>query len=187
MLQRAVAAAMLTVALAFPLAAQLPEVQPGARVRVEVPTIEKGKFAATVLSRTADTLVLATESLVPVRIPLGLISSLEISRGTSHADGATRGMKWGASVMAGLVGFLAITADERKPCSTTRPKLWNESCGPWTVGDVVGPTAIVMVIGGAFGAGIGAVIGREHWDSFDLPRNTSVYLDRGRVGLHVGF
>ena len=187
MLQRAVAAAVLTVALAFPLAAQLPEVQPGARVRVEAPGIVDGKFTAAVLSRTADTLVLGTGSVVPIHIPVGLISSLAISRGTSHADGARHGMKWGASIMGALSGVGVITAGRREPCPTDRAKLWNEACGPLSVGEVVGSTAFLMLVGGVIGAPIGAIVGREHWDSSDLTRRTSLHFGGDRVGLRVGF
>jgi len=187
MLQRAIAVGALTAALAFPLAAQLPEVQPGARVRVEAPGIVEGKFTAAVLSRTADTLVLGTGSVVPTRMPIGLISSLEISRGTSHADGARNGIKWGASIMGALVSVSVIAAGDQEPCPTTRPKIWNEACGPLRVGDVVGATVFSMLVGGVIGAPIGAIIGREHWDSFDLSRRTSLHFDRGRVGLQVGF
>ena len=95
MRRHAVAAAVLTVALAFPLEAQLTEVQPGARVRVEAPGIVAGRYVGTVLTRTADTVVVGNPHAVPLRIPFARITAIEISRGKSRTEGAISGIKWG--------------------------------------------------------------------------------------------
>jgi hypothetical protein len=81
MLRPPVAAALLIVALAFPLAAQESEIQPGARVRVQMPGLVAGKFAGTVITRTADTLVLGGPNIVPIRIPF--VPHFRSIRGTS--------------------------------------------------------------------------------------------------------
>lgn len=178
MLRPAVAVALLTVALALPLAAQMTEVQPGARVRVQAPGVVAGTYVGTVLRRTADTVVLGGPNVVPLSVPFASITSLEISRGKSRTDGAIVGMKWGVPILAASGGALAYAATTSDNCRT---------CEPVNSGDVVGFIALSAMAGAFYGAGIGAIVGRERWDSFDLTRRTSLHLDRGRVGLEFGF
>ena len=125
----------------------LAEVQPGARVRVEAHGIVAGKYVGTVLSRRGDTLTLGNPSGTPVVLPLGSIGSLEISRGKSRTAGAIRGMLGGAPIGAAL--------------------------GIFGVAEVF---AAFTAAGVLWGAGIGAIVGRERWERFDLPRRTALLI-----------
>jgi hypothetical protein len=167
-------------ALALSARAQLTELQPGARVRIQAPGIVAGRFAGTVLTRTADTLVIGAPNATPVRVPIDRISSAEVSRGSSRSLGALRGVEWGAPI--GLVLGLAAAA------TTTSA----DYCFDCTSHDNSYRTGLITegVLGGAlWGAGIGALIGRERWDRFDVAPRTSLDLRRGRasLGFAVGF
>ena len=149
------------------LGAQTPlaEVQPGARVRVEAPGIVAGKYVGTVLTRSADTLVLGNPSSAQVKLPVGSIRSLEISRGKSRSAGAVRGMLWGGSI--GLaVGVLGVATAE--DCLACYESVSDDEA-----------LALYTVSGLAWGAGIGALVGRERWERFALPAHTAF-----RVGPH---
>jgi hypothetical protein len=155
--------------LARPLAAQgslaVAEVQPGARVRVEAPGIVAGKYVGTVLSRTADTLTLGSPAAAPVKLPLRAIRSLEISRGKSRSAGAVRGMMWGVPIGIALGAFAVATADDCDACFEA-------------TSDAEG-FVLFAASGVLWGAGIGALVGRERWERFDLPVRTAF-----RVGPH---
>jgi hypothetical protein len=174
-------AVLLSVSIGLPLTAQLSEAQPGARVRVMAPGIVAGKYEGTILTRTADTIVVGGPNAVPMRIPFARIASLEISRGKSRADGAIAGIKWGAPIMAATGAALAIAASSNDArCA---------SCDPINIDDGIAVTVVFALTGAIYGAGIGALIGRERWDAFDLAPQTSLRIERGRigVGLQVGF
>jgi hypothetical protein len=159
--------------------AQSNELQPGARVRVTAPGIVAGRYVGTVLSRSGDTLQLGGPNAAPVTLPMNRITSLEISRGKSRLRGAGRGVLWGAPI--GLVIGLA-----------TENSL--ESCGDFGCSDASsterGAYVVASVIGGAaWGAGIGALVGRERWERFEVsPRSAFDYRDgRTRYGVAVRF
>jgi hypothetical protein len=149
--------------LAQPLTAQgslaVAEVQPGARVRVEAPGIVAGKYVGTVLSRGADTLTLGSPSTAPVKLPLRAIRSLEISRGKSRSAGAVRGMMWGVPIGLVLGVFAVATSDNCDACIEA-------------TSDAEG-FALFAASGVLWGAGIGALVGRERWERFDLPVRTA--------------
>lgn len=160
-----------------PASAQLSELQPGARVRIQAPGVVAGKFEGTVLTRSADTLVLGGPNASPIHVAVARISALEISRGTSRADGAIAGLKWGVPIMAAFGAVLAASGGNGGNCSTCDVDF----------GDGVGITALFTLSGAFYGAGIGALVGRERWDQFDLASRTSLQVGRGRIGVTVGF
>lgn len=176
MLRPIALAVLLAVTLAAPASAQLTEAQPGARVRVQAPGVVAGKFEGTVLTRLPDTLVVGGPNVIPVRVPLAKITGLEISRGKSRADGAIVGMKWGVPIMAavGVVIGVAASSDDCTNCTPIE-------------GGVVGATGLFAVTGAIYGAGIGALIGRERWEQFDLSPRTSLDMRQGRIGLGLSF
>jgi hypothetical protein len=179
MLRLTAVAALLAVSLPRPLAAQMSELQPGARIRVQAPGIVAGRYEGTVLTRTADTIVVGGPNVSPVRVPLARVSSLEISRGNSRAEGAIAGMKWGVPIMAGFgVVIGAAAASDDNTCL---------GCSEIGSGDVVAVTALFALSGAIYGAGIGALIGRERWDQFDLAPRTSLRIQSGRIGLGLEF
>ncbi|MEO5818325.1 MAG: hypothetical protein ABIT20_23850 [Gemmatimonadaceae bacterium] len=160
-----------------PVSAQASELQPGARVRVQAPGFVAGWFEGTILARSADTLVVGGPNANPVHVPFARISALEISRGSSRGDGAIRGMKWGVPIMAVFGVALAATGGEGGNCSTCDVDF----------SDGVKITALFALSGAFYGAGIGAIVGRERWDQFDLASRTALHVGRGRIGLAVGF
>ena len=164
-------AILLVAAAARPATAQLTEVQPGARVRVAAPGLVAGKYEGTVLARTSDTLVLGSTSTAPVRIAIARLTSLEISRGSSRSDGALRGMLWGVPIMTALGVAVAVSAQN---CRT---------CAPVTDREMVGVVGFFAASGALYGAGIGALIGRERWESFQLTPSTAYDLRQGRLDL----
>jgi hypothetical protein len=152
--------------------AQGDELQPGARVRISAPGIVADRYEGTLLSRSGDTLVIGSQNALPVRVPSSRISSLELSRGKSRADGAVAGMKWGVPIMAGF-GLLLAAADPNAGCSTcTRD-------GP-SGSEIVG---YFVLSGAAYGAGIGALIGKERWERFEVGARTSLEVRNGRFSL----
>jgi hypothetical protein len=138
-------------------------VQPGARVRVEAPGIVAGRYVGTVLTRTADTITVGSPTGAPVVVPTSRLTGLEISRGKSRTAGAVRGMMWGVPI--GLAaGLISLGAYE--DCSS------GGGCGgAETKGTLVMLTALS---GAAWGAAIGAIVGREAWDSYELGPRASI-------------
>lgn len=169
-------AALSVACLATPAAAQLTEVQPGARVRFEAPGVVAGKYEGTILMRTPDTLVVGGPNMTPVRVAVARITSLQISRGSSRADGAIRGMYWGVPIMTALGAVIALVAVNDNSC---------RNCTPVSGGEGVGFTALAAVSGAVYGAGIGALIGRERWERFDMPARTSLDIREGRMAVRL--
>ncbi|HEV7994266.1 MAG TPA: hypothetical protein VGP25_20750 [Gemmatimonadaceae bacterium] len=160
-----------------PLGAQIAtrpdELQPGVKVRVAAPGIVAGRYVGTVLSRAGDTLTVGSPNGLPFVLPMSRISSLEISRGKSHADGAVRGIKWGAPIGAafGLVTMSAL--NDCYECSGADIKL------SWV--------GLSTLSGVGYGALIGALIGRERWDDFDIPRHTAIGIHPGGASLALRY
>jgi hypothetical protein len=155
---------------ARPVHAQLPEAQPGARVRLEAPGILAGRYEGTVLTRNGDTLRVGGPNSQPVMVPIDRLATFEVSRGTSRWLGAKRGALWGSGV--GLVLAL-VTLPSFQSCS-----LCDNSSGEQTT------FVLSMTASGAiWGAGIGALIGRERWDHYDLAPRPLTGLRAGRPSL----
>ena len=152
--------------------AQVSEIQPGARVRITAPGIVAGRYAATVLTRTADTVRVSAPGKAPFDIPVGRITSLEVSRGNSRALGAVRGVLWGGGI--GLaVGLIVAATDES-----------NVNYDTLSAGEIV---AYGTLTGSFYGAIIGAIVGRERWETFEMPVRTSLRIQPGQVGAAFGF
>lgn len=160
--------------------AQHSEIQPGARVRIAAPGIVAGRYVGTVLTRSADTLELGAPGTAPVKVPFARVTSIEVSRGSSRALGAARGVAWGAPIGL-VVGVLAAAGTDSDPyCFDTC-----SSGGSYKAGIIAAST-----LGGAiWGAGIGAIVGRERWERFDIaPRSAVDFRDgRTRFGMAVKF
>lgn len=80
--------------------AQMESLIPGVRVRIRAPGSVSGRLTGTVLTRTSDSLSIATESGVPLHLPLSRLTAVEVSRGKSRSMGAMKGALWGAGVGA---------------------------------------------------------------------------------------
>jgi hypothetical protein len=156
--------------------APLDEMQPGARVRVTAPGIVTGRYVGTVLARSGDTLTIGRASGLPVAVPTSRITSVEISRGKSRSAGAKRGVAWGVPIgLAAGFAFATVPDPENCYCNTDR----NRNA------DVV----LGVVSGVLWGAGIGALIGRERWEPFDIQRRTAIGItpDGATVGVRYEF
>ena len=166
--------------LALPARAQLTEMQPGARVRIVAPGIVAGRYVGTVLSRGTDTLEVGAPGTAPIKVPFARMTSVEVSRGSSRALGALRGVEWGAPI--GLViGVIAAAGTDSDPycfdsCSTS---------GSYKAGLIASST----LAGALWGAGIGAIVGRERWERFEVaPRSAfDVRHGRAQLGFAVAF
>ena len=158
---------------ARPAHAQLTEAQPGARVRLEAPGILAGRYEGTVLTRNGDTLRVGGPNSQPITVPIDRLASFEVSRGTSRSLGAKRGVVWGSGV--GLI--LALVA---------LPSLQNCDYCNNTPGDLTSFVLYLTASGALYGAGIGAPIGRERWERYELQR-TSVAWDPRTSTMRVAF
>lgn len=159
--------------------AQSNELQPGARVRVTAPGIVANRYVGTVLSHRGDTLQLGGQNAAPVLVPLDRVTSLELSRGKSRLSGAGRGVVWGVPI--GLALGLA-TANSLEDCT-------DFGCRDVSSGERSAYVVASALGGGIWGAGIGALVGRERWERFDVgPRAAFDYRDgRTRLGFAVRF
>ncbi len=159
---------------AAPACAQFTEIQPGARVRISAPGIVAGRYVGTVLTRSADTVELGAPGTAPIKVPFARLTSVEVSRGSSRMLGAGRGVMWGAPIGL-IIGVVAASGTDGDPycydsCSTS---------GSYKAGIVAAST----VAGALWGAGIGAIVGRERWERFELTPHTSFDTRRGRAAL----
>jgi hypothetical protein len=152
------------------------ELAPGARVRIRAPGIVAGRYTGTVLSRTADTLVVASSAAAVARVPVSSLTSVEVSRGKSRSRGALKGIAWGAPIGL-VVGLLAAAALSSDP---NYGGLEETSKGEFVAQSFAG--------GAIWGAIIGAIAGSERWDRYDLPTRTSLLfpiIPGGGAGLGV--
>jgi hypothetical protein len=140
-----------------------------------------GKVEAIVSSRHGDTLSLIQTGVAPIPLTIGKIASIEIYRGKSRSAGAKRGMIWGGLI--GLSsGLLLAASSEPNVVGDCDPSI--RECA--TQSDV---EFVAWSVGGfiAFGAGIGALIGRARWQALDLPARPVVsWVPRRDAALRVG-
>lgn len=169
---RPLALLALVVGAAWPLPAQLAEVQPGVKVRIRAPSAVGGQVQGFVATRSRDSLSLSTGQGPLVSLPLAAITSAEVSRGKSRADGARRGLLWGAPI-----GLLVMLAD----APTGESRCTSETCGD----ELSDAQRIVVGVvgGGGWGAGIGALIGRERWQRLEVTPRLSASVSRGRITM----
>jgi len=157
--------------------AQLVELQPGARVRVQAPGVVAGPLEATVVARARDTVTLTTSRGTRVPVPLAAITAVEVSRGRSHRDGAVHGLAWGTGV--GLAtGLLSAIVDDAASASCAGEPCANDG----TPGEIV---AASFMTGAALGASIGAILGAEHWERLTIPTYVAVRPSRAGLALVV--
>lgn len=162
--------ALVLLGLSTPAQAQLTEVQPGARVRLEAPGIFAGRYVGTVLTRDGGAIRMSGQNTAPLDIPLDRITSMEISRGKSRAAGAGRGIVWGVPI--GLV-MGSLLASSLRMC--------NPTCRDATSGEKSEFVAAGVVGGAMWGAGIGAIVGRERWERFVIAPRTGMETRSRRV------
>jgi len=164
------------VAFALPLAAQ--GLQGGSAVRAILTTGEHETLVGTLVSRTADSLVMlprGSEALV--RLPSSSVRAIEVLNGKNRLRPA---VKW-AVIGGGLWGLLA-TGVPYDNCNT-RPV---EGCANSREEFVAIQTAGMAMIAGS----IGAMRGEDHWVRIEgpAPRPFVATSSRGvSAGLRVDF
>jgi hypothetical protein len=161
------AAAIILLALLTPsgAGAQLPELEPGTRVRVQAPRFISGEVEGTIVAHLRDSLRIKRRFGQPVTVPLAYLTHVQVSGGRSRLLGAERGSMWGAA--AGLaIGAIAALA----------PEVCTESCGHEPVDHFI----YTPLAGAAVGAGVGALLGAEKWRTVPLP--TPVTIEPGWRG-----
>jgi len=135
------------------------EIRTGSRVRLDAPGVVGDHMVATVISRTNDTLTVASQSVPSIAVPIARITRLEISRGDSRTAGAWHGIKVGVPI-GGAFGVLGLfLVDDCRSCSNPPNR-----------------AAIVPAFAAAgafYGAIIGAIVQREQWAPFALSPRVS--------------
>ena len=157
------------IAVSPPLAApaQMLELQPGVRVRVEAPGVLAGRLEALVSARSRDSLTLLPTGSAPFSIPLSAVTLAEVYRGRDRKAGAWSGAKWGALIGVPLAVLTVIGKDQAfnqidPYCNADR-----EVCAVYSdieMGSIVALTSIGV------GAGIGAIAGRTRWERLPVLR-----------------
>lgn len=157
------------------------ELQPGVRVRVMASPMLGGRYDATIGARRGDTLSLVRSGSPSLDIPISAITTAEVYRGKDRVAGMRRGILWGTGIGVGFGLLLALGANSEDNC------LYVEPCDP---SDTVSDAGIVgfMAFGGIlYGAGIGALVGRQRWDRLQVPnQRASLLLDHRATGMRVG-
>lgn len=181
-------AGMCVLATAAQAQGRLLELQPGTKVRVTAPPLLGGRLEAVIGSRSADSLTFVRSGSNSLTLPISALETVQVSRGKSRLAGAKRGAIWGAGIGAAL-GLLAIWGSDTDPsgCVYAGGSFYDPCSSP-TKG---GLFAAGLIGGTLWGTGIGALVGRERWETLNVGPRVGAVLDRagraGRLGLRVGF
>jgi hypothetical protein len=183
-MQRIVSLALLLLPSAAAAQTTLLELQPGVRVRVTAPPALGSRYDATIGARKGDTLSLVRAGHASIDVPLTSIAVAEVYRGKDRVAGMWNGIKWGTGI--GLVtGALFALGSNEENCL-------DEFCDPSNAVSDAAMVGFTTFGGAAYGALIGAIIGRHKWERLAPPNErASLLLDqRGattRLGLRLAF
>ena len=147
--------ALVSFCVAGPVYGQLPDLVPGARVRL-ADTAHQARVEATVIARAGDSLVVATTTGGVYRFTASALTSAELYRGRTAGAGARRGAMWGAAVSAPLAVLVVALAGSE---------------GPNTVGENIAGAAVTVAAYAGIGAIIGAIVGGEEWQVLKVGRS----------------
>jgi hypothetical protein len=145
-----------------PAGAQVPALQPGLRIRVEAEPDIKHKVVGTLMSKSGDTLTIATSASSWHRVHASAIRRLDVSNGESRLAGTVKGMLIGGAGF-GLLTFAAVAADAKDPASIV---------------------TIVGIGGAVVGSFVGFVLRTERWERVfpERPRNETGGARRSPYG-----
>ena len=148
-----------------------PPLEPGTRVRVTAPDIDK--YDGTLQAMRGDTLTVDT-----LRIAVASVTRLDVYRGQKSKTGKGALIGAGVGFVAGALTGLALCGERGTPC---------ESDGS----DYTAAAAVILGGGGALlGAGIGAVVGSQikgdRWEEVPLDRLQVSFVPQ-RDGFTLGF
>jgi hypothetical protein len=156
---------ILICALPAAVAAQVPAVPPGTRVRIE--GHDKSRIEGTLMSQSGDSLVVASPRSLRMGMSTEQIARVRRGDGKSHAHGTVQGLKWGAGIGGGAILVLS---------SGLLLSSGGGTASDW--GYVAGFSIGGAISGGFYGLLIGSVIGAEKW--------TTLYTAAPRVSLVPG-
>ena len=148
-------------AAAVPAGAQV-MLQPGAKVRITAPSTGVDRFEGTIIA-TGDTIDVARGD-ARVRVPASAVTRLELSRGRSRLAGAGRGALWGAGIGLAFGALTSGLRDDPDLCGDDASTCEGYSMGEWLVLNTTG--------GALWGVIIGAIVGKERWDTIAVPGTT---------------
>jgi hypothetical protein len=158
----------LAVLLVVCVAAQLPTLLPGSRVRVEADP--QSKIQGTVMSQTRDSIVVAASGAVHTTLPSGDVSLVKVSLGKSHMTGAIKGAKIGAVVLGGLGALFGYALGDLEN---------------YDAADYAAVAAGSAFYGALWGAGIGSLIGAEKWKTVYRRDVLGVQAAPARSGIGI--
>src|SRR5215813_2717458 len=104
----AVALAVILPSAAGLMAAQVPTVPVGTRVRVDTPE-SNARLSGTLTSQSVDSIAIETTDATRT-VSLASVRRVDVSRGVSHLDGAVRGMNIGSLALGGTTATLLLAA-----------------------------------------------------------------------------
>ena len=159
MSHRTLCALALSICCVIPLlsaSAQLADPQPGSWVRVRAPSKVEGDLIGTLVSRTADSIVVARSDSDVLRLPMSALKSIDMYRGRNWMLGAFIG-----GALALPLGYFWGLQNAKVPCysSTSTP----------CVRDKGAVIVLSMLYLGAPASVIGAFFGPQRWQAIDLP------------------
>ena len=151
-----ISAVLLLLAVPAAAEAQVRDVLPGSRVRVQSVSHDQ-RLEGTLMSHAPDSMVVAVSGAVRTAVPYVSVSRLQVSHGKSRSAGAIKGMKIGGMIGGGTALLLAASL---------------AGTGDITLEDVIAFTGVYAVSGGLWGLAIGSLVGAEQW--------RTVYVDPSR-------
>lgn len=153
--------------------AQLHELLPGSRVRLDSRTSAR-RLVGTVMAHQGDSVIIASNGALRTAVSYASIYRVQTSEGKSHGAGALRGAKIGAMISGGMGLALGIAYG-----TTTEV----------TAEEIVGVTALYAVSGAIWGLAIGAAVGTEKWTTvYQQPLKLAATVTRsGAPGLGVSW
>jgi hypothetical protein len=136
-------------ALASPSHAQLVDLLPGARVRVQ-PVADTSRVDGTIIARDAESLTVATLHGQQYRATLGALRTVDVYRGRSRMVGAKKGAIWGAAVIAVPLAIAFVARDPKRD--------------GWSRKDELHLSLWAIRVYAETGAVIGAFVRAERWE-----------------------
>ncbi len=147
------------------------QVSVGARVRITAPYLSKRPLVGTVVTAGADTLKVRLESnAIPLAIPLGSVTRLDVSSGKKRnaGKGALIGLFVGG--VAGAVVWAAYGERELVSRRSDEEFLFFSSTSDWFSCTIGGCAAFLGGVGLVVGNVLGGIIKTEKWKPVSLER-----------------
>lgn len=148
-------------------------IESGTRIRVERADEGRTRIAGTLVSRTADTVLLALGNGGLLRLPTSGLRGIDVWSGKSRLAPALKWAIVGGVVWGGVAAVLPL-----EPCTATR----RTNCGERSDFVIESALAMAMITGV-----IGAIRGEDTWARIERQAATGSFIRPGRDGVAVGF